>query len=122
MKLRTITLLGTLVLATAASAQQSITLNGTWQLELPESTGIRPLEVSVPHTYNVTDGLEEYAREAAYSRTFRVPKEMKGKRLRLHFGSVYHSARVSVNGQEVGQHDFAGYTPFSFDITPMVNP
>ena len=106
----------------AAFAQQSVTLNGTWHLSVPDSVGVAPMQVTVPNTFNVIDGLEDYAGKATYSRTFIVPEEMKGQRLRLKFGAVYHSAKVSVNGREVGRHDFAGYTPFSFDITDFVNP
>jgi beta-galactosidase/beta-glucuronidase len=39
-----------------------------------------------------------------------------GQRVLLHFGAVDHSARVWVNGAEVGSH-VGGQTPFTFDIT-----
>ncbi len=39
--------------------------------------------------------------------------------LLLHFDAVDHSARVLVNGREVGRHT-GGYLPFSFEIAPFV--
>ena len=51
-----------------------------------------------------------------YQRSFRVPPEWSGKRVRLHFGAVDWRARVFINGREIGQHR-GGYDTFSFDIT-----
>ncbi len=51
-----------------------------------------------------------------YQRSFRVPKDWSGKRVRLHFGAVDWHARVFINGREIGQHR-GGYDAFSFDIT-----
>ena len=73
--------------------------------------------VTVPHTYNIMEGLEDYVGEAVYSRELPVAADMKGKTVRICFNGVYHDATVSVNGQPVGEHLGKGYTPFSFDIT-----
>ena len=58
-----------------------------------------------------------------YRRTFNVPKGAKwnGKRILLHFGAVDWEATVFVNGKELGKHT-GGYSPFSFDITDVLNP
>ena len=110
-----------LAMAASAMAQDSSTLNGTWRLSLPDSLGVPEMEIQVPGTFNIIDGLEDYAGPATYSRSFTLPQSWKGKRVRLHFNGVYHSAKVYVNGRCVGEHNFAGYTPFSFDITDYVN-
>lgn len=55
-----------------------------------------------------------------YSRKFLLPREWKGQRLLLHFGAVDWQAEVWVNGLKAGIHT-GGYTPFSFDITNLVN-
>ncbi|MBF2050605.1 MAG: glycoside hydrolase family 2 [Elainella sp. C42_A2020_010] len=44
-----------------------------------------------------------------------------GKRVLLHFGAVDYRARVWVNGQFVAEHE-GGHTPFSADITAVLNP
>ena len=55
-------------------AQNDISLNGKWTLSSPIHEGI---EVTVPHTYNVMDGLEDYAGEASYSRRLPITDEMR---------------------------------------------
>ena len=109
-----VVLAGWLVLV---SAQTDILLDGEWKLSIEG----KEYAVNVPHTYNVMDGLEDYAGEAIYYRTFSMPSEMKGKTVRIHFGGVYHDAIVSVNGKRVGDHLNKGYTPFSMDITDALN-
>ena len=52
--------------------------------------------------------------ELWYSREFTVPSSWKGKNILLHW-----QADVWVNGVKMGQHR-GGYTPFSFDITPVL--
>jgi beta-galactosidase/beta-glucuronidase len=44
-----------------------------------------------------------------------------GERLLLHFGAVDHRASVWVNGRLVATHE-GGHTPFSADITPVLDP
>jgi len=58
-----------------------------------------------------------------YRRSFNIPKgkAWDGKRILLHFGAVDWEATVWVNGKELGKHT-GGYTPFSFDITDVLNP
>ena len=113
-------LLITLALLPALTfAQQTVSLNGTWQFWLPVKTP--KCEVTVPHTFNVMPGLDDYTGEAWYSRTLPITPDMRGRQLRVHFNGVYHDATVYVNGKLVGEHLNAGYTPFSFDITPYVS-
>ena len=100
-------------------AQQTISLNGIWDFWLPVK--LPKTTVTVPHTYNIMPGLEDYAGEAWYSRTLPLTPDMKGRQLRLHFNGVYHDATIFVNGKQVDQHLNAGYTPFSIDITPYVS-
>ena len=48
-------------------------------------------------------------------------KEMKGKKILLHFGAVDWEAHVFVNGKEVGRHS-GGYDPFTLDVTSALKP
>ena len=98
-------------------AQQDVMLNGEWQLNIAGKDYV----VNVPHTYNVMDGLEDYAGEATYKRVLPITPDMKGSTVRLHFEAVYHDAIVYLNGQKVGEHLNKGYTPFSFDITRLID-
>lgn len=54
-----------------------------------------------------------------YRRTFELPKEDEGKRIRLTFDGVYRDATVWVNGWLVGRHE-SGYYPFREDISDVV--
>ena len=51
-----------------------------------------------------------------YQRTIATPKNLKGKRLLLHFGAVDWRSDIYVNGKNMGRHE-GGYDPFTFDIT-----
>lgn len=95
-------------------SQVTIDLKGNWSFWTPDTP---KQQVSVPHTYNVMEGLEEYAGPASYQRTLPITPDMYGSQIRLCFNGVYHSATVYVNDQLVGEHLYAGYTPFSMDIT-----
>lgn len=55
--------------------------------------------------------------ELWYRTSFSSPKNLKGKRLLLHFGAVDWEAEVFINGKSIGSHK-GGYDPFSFDLTP----
>ncbi|MCS3154277.1 hypothetical protein NXX77_14930 [Phocaeicola dorei] len=54
--------------------------------------------------------------EGFYVREFTIPQDWKDKRILLHFGGVWSSAEVWLNGNELGRHD-CGYTSFAFDVT-----
>lgn len=113
-------LLSLFCLATlSASAQTDISLDGEWKFHIPN---IKSEEtVIVPHTYNVMEGLEDYAGMAVYRRNIPSLGNMRGKQVRLHFNGVYHDAVVRINGKEAGRHLNAGYTAFSMDITPYLD-
>lgn len=53
-----------------------------------------------------------------YEREFDLP--VGEGRVLLHFGAVDYCARVWVNGQFMIEHE-GGHTPFSIDITPVLN-
>ncbi len=83
-----------------------------WQKQLPAD--VKP--VNVPHTWNIGP-LAGYIGKAWYFRTFSMPSNSAALHTELHFGATFYSARVWLNGVEIGQHE-GGYTAYSFDITP----
>ena len=113
MKKVLLTLLLLVSTVSTALAQHDIALDGEWQMTIDG----RDYTVNVPHTYNIMEGLEDYAGEAVYRRVLPITADMKGRTVRLHFEAVHHDAVVYVNGRRVGEHLGKGYTPFSFDIT-----
>ena len=55
-----------------------------------------------------------------YRRSFDAPRHASGARVILHFGAVDHEAIVWVNGAVAARHE-GGYTPFSADVTDLLN-
>ncbi|WP_277558475.1 glycoside hydrolase family 2 TIM barrel-domain containing protein [Ereboglobus sp. PH5-10] len=117
----------------------TFSLNGTWQFALaatgaeadaladfhkPGFNGENFTPSPVPSNWSVL-GYEEpvyrgfkddKAGEGFYLHDFTPPKNWNDKRVLLHFGGVWSSAEVWLNGVRLGRHD-SGYTSFSFDIT-----
>lgn len=56
---------------------------------------------------------------AWYRRTLDLPEEWRGQRVILHFNAVDWEAKVWVAGHLVARHE-GGYTPFSADVTELV--
>lgn len=130
------------------SAQTRMNLNGQWQFRLAKDaqqadslTTARFYEPSFhDHSFVLTpvpscwavQGFEEpvyrgykkqgeQASEGLYRHMFQVPASMKGQRMLLHFGGVWASAEVWLNGQWIGRHD-SGYTSFSIDVSKTAKP
>lgn len=98
----------------------------SWQRNADESD-FSP--VTIPHDWSVQFPFsQEYSSGTGYvcggigwyRCHFRLPEDVKGKRIRLSFDGVYKHSRVWVNGYYKGFHAY-GYTPFSYDITDDVS-
>ena len=101
--------------AFAQEARTTVSLNGTWQMQLIPSLDDAPADqwqpFEVPGTMSGIDGKRAWLRK-----TFAIPETMRGKRVELYFGGVKYNSRILVNGQQVGG-EFNGYDPFTVDIT-----
>lgn len=128
----------------AALGQTSICMNGNWQFfyakdmstadSLVEKGFYKPefeakefVSTPVPSNWAI-QGFEEpvyrgfpddKAGEGLYLHHFAMPDSFKGKRVLLHFGGVWNSAEVWLNGEWTGRHD-SGFTSFSMDVTNYV--
>ncbi len=110
--------------------EQWTSLNGTWRFlfdshgrfNKPEDIGEWPLEIQVPfapETAKSGIGDTGFHKYCWYERTFQTDLR-KGQRTLIHFGAVDYVAQVWVNNQFVGAHE-GGHTPFSFDITNLLD-
>ena len=109
-------------------------LNGVWQFAFDDKDEGRfqgwhkpgkqlDKEIMVPFAYQTRlSGIgptDEIHPIVWYRRSFEVPADMQGRRILLRFGAVDFACQVYVNGQMAGEHR-GGYTPFQFDITPLL--
>jgi len=65
-------------------------------------------------------GLHYYRGLAWYRQTVEIPKKWEGRRIFLWFGGVDETARVWVNGKQVGISADAPFMPFEFDVTGTI--
>jgi beta-galactosidase len=125
--------------AQSTPGSETMMLNGTWQFALaPNDIAADQLSsfyqsgydaskfvpIAVPSNWAM-QGFEpphykpfkDQASQGFYLRRFNVPAAWQDKRVLLHFGGVWDSAEVWLNGKSLGRHD-SGYTGFAFDVTP----
>ena len=76
--------------------------------------------VQIPHTWNIEGGTEEYWGIGWYQTELEVPEEWLSGCVRLYFHSVYHDAKIYVNGELAGEHKNSGYTPFTVNISEYI--
>jgi beta-galactosidase len=81
--------------------------------------------VTLPHTNKLftqrfVDNLE-YQFVSTYRKYFSVDEDLNGKRLFIDFDGAMLASTVYLNGTLLGIHK-GGYTPFSFEITSLVQP
>ncbi|WP_287128687.1 glycoside hydrolase family 2 protein [Candidatus Cyanaurora vandensis] len=105
-----------------------ISLNGPWRFAF-EETGLQsPDQIEWSHQIQVpfapetpASGIGEtgFHQYCWYEREFTLVPP--AGRVLLHFGAVDYRAQVWVNGKFVTEHE-GGYTPFSVDITQVLDP
>ena len=77
--------------------------------------------VKVPHTWSHDPRFVGFVGAGWYRLKFTAPAVAPGEHVRLAFGAVFRRARVWLNGELLGVHDF-GYTPFEFDVAGRLKP
>jgi len=77
-------------------------------------------EVTVPHTWQVSAETADYMGMGWYWTEFDAPSHWAGRCVRIEFEAVFHTAKVWLNGELLGEHTGRGYTAFTFDATPAL--
>lgn len=128
----------------AATAQTDICINGQWKFFYARHASTadslvtdgfftttyddsRFDKINVPSCWAVLGYEEPIYRhfsedqdsEGLYRTVFQAPASFNGKRVLLHFGGVWASAEVWLNGHRLGRHD-SGFTSFSFDVSDYI--
>ncbi len=100
-----------------------LNLNGPWEFAGAEA-GEQPVfgkalgeRITVPFPVeSLLSGIERREDHMFYRKLVTVPRDWRGKRVRLNFGAVDYQAKVWVNCTLVTEHT-GGYTAFTADIT-----
>ena len=77
-------------------------------------------EVRVPHTWQISAATADYMGVGWYFTEFDAPAHWAGQWVRIEFEAVFHTAKVWLNGNLLGEHAGRGYTAFTFDVTPAL--
>ncbi len=95
-------------------------MNKGWTFIGPDGSSV---PVDLPHTWNAIDGQDggnDYWRgTCVYEKAFPRPELEADQRVYLEFRGVNASAKVELNGAEVGTHD-GGYSTFRWDVTDFL--
>ncbi|WP_211324153.1 glycoside hydrolase family 2 protein [Echinicola strongylocentroti] len=109
--------------------QEVISLNGTWHFLASNEIGKDQLltadysswdTLNVPGNWDTRDRYADFVGKGYYSKEFNIPEDWTDKHVRVHFGAVYQTAKVWLNGQFLGEH-VGGYTPFGFNVTDVID-
>lgn len=77
--------------------------------------------VTIPHSNRILPWHSfdeaDFQFVSIYRRHFKVPAELRGRRIFVDFAGVMTAATVTINGKKLGEYR-GGYTPFSFELTP----
>ncbi len=98
-----------------------LNLNGTWQFAF-DSVALQehPRRILVPFSWgSPLSGVADSGDIGWYARSITVPEAWRGKRIYVVFGAVDWRSTVWLDGTRLGDHQ-GGYTPFSFELTPLV--
>lgn len=103
-------------------------LNGIWEFQEAQNGDILPTgkrlkeQILVPFPWeSAISGVRRQidSQAAWYRRKFTVPREWKGKSIRLNFGAIDWESTIFINGRYAGTHK-GGYDPFSIDISQFL--
>ena len=115
------------------SAEQSLSLNGHWQFTLDPQTKGESKDwfnaefdrstwrtVTVPHTWNVDAGSEDYMGTAWYSTDITLDASWQQGHTLLEFDAIYQNSKIWLNGKLVKVHNNSGWTPFDIAINNVL--
>lgn len=105
----------------SGSKEVSISLNGTWKFSPERSDQNRAGDIEVPGEWEMQGYHVEKGKSAIYRRSFILPADWEGNRVRLRFDGISSYGLILVNGKTIGSHE-GSFAAFEFDITNAVKP
>jgi len=110
--------------------QWKFNLGDVYAARNPEYNDVSWRILNLPHDWNIELPFDaKYASSTAYlpsgigwyRKSFQVPDSYKDKVVSILFDGVYNNSDVWINGHHLGNRP-SGYTSFSYDLTPYLNP
>ena len=107
--------------AVSGTKEASISLNGTWNFIYENGDQSSTVNIEVPGEWEMQGYHVEKGKSAIYRRSFNLPSDWAGNRVRLRFDGVSSYGLIRVNGKTIGSHE-GSFAMFEFDITNAVTP
>ncbi len=95
-----------------SSNKPVISLNGDWKFEQSNKKG----NIKVPGEWVMQGYTVNTGETATYTKTFSIPNNWTGNRMKLRFDGVSSHAIVKINGKQLAEHE-GSFVPFEIDIT-----
>jgi hypothetical protein len=99
--------------------KSSISLNGFWKFNTIENNPTNAKNIKVPGEWAMQGFTVKKGTDAYYFKSFTIPSDWIGKRIKIRFDGVSSHGEVRVNGKIVGDHE-GSFAPFEFDITSAI--
>lgn len=99
----------------------AISLNGTWRFNSGNKELGHTENIEVPGEWEMQGFKVAKGSSATYRRTFTLPNDWQGNRVKIRFDGISSHAIVKVNGKITGTHE-GSFVAFEFDITDAVKP
>ena len=96
-----------------------ITLNGTWKFNPDNKNLDDARNIEVPGEWEMQGFKVAKGNSATYWKTFSLPPDWEGNRVKIRFDAISSYGLVRVNGKIIGSHE-GSFAAFEFDITDAV--
>ena len=113
--------ISTVLTPVSSSKKNRLSLEGAWEIAMDppkvllNNQNLKWNPITVPSHWEMKGYIAETGR-VLYRKTFTIPANWTGKRVKFHSDGIYSRCQVWINGKHVGNHD-GGVTPFEIDIT-----
>ena len=98
---------------------KTLDLNGTWKFNPDNQDISKAKDIQIPGEWEMQGFKVAKGQTATYWKSFTVPEDWKGNRIKIRFYGVSSYGVVKVNGKTVGSHE-GSFVAFEFDITDAV--
>lgn len=99
----------------------AVSLNGIWKFNPDNKDLNKSVSIDVPGEWEMQGFKVAKGNSATYWKTFSLPADWIGNRIKIRFDGVSSYGLVKINGKTAGSHE-GSFAAFEFDITDAVIP